>query len=411
MIQFSFTISDLHYLQVLRVLIAYLLASSVAAQNQLETYVENGSVMLLSPEGDVLLSHDPEKALIPASLIKIPLAHVALNSLGENYHFETHFYHNAAGDILIRGLGDPFLVSEEIEVIAEALGQRQLKEVRRLVMDDSAFERDLDLTYDTDVNDPYAARNSALAVNFNTVSLAWSAKGELISGESQTPLTPLARELGAQLSQGEAQRINLGNDPLNGLRQTQQLFLQFLGLAGIRVTDSDFYQEMLSDEWTLFYRHISSKSLREILEGMLRFSNNFIANQLFLVIAAESTGYPLSTSNAREALQQNLSELYGTNFGKDPESLLMLEGSGLSRAQYSTAEGMIHILEAFKPYAELLTETNGVYYKSGTLTGVYNFAGYILRSDGLYPFVILTNQNRNNRDTILQLLKEATLNL
>ena len=102
------------------------------------------------------------------------------------------------------------------------------------------------------------------------------------------------------------------------------------------------------------------------------------------------------------ALQQQLAKLYGDSFGRDPLSLLMLEGSGLSRSQRSSAAAMMHILEVFKPYAELLPEANGVLRKSGTLTGVYNFAGYIIEEDGLYPFVILTNQAANNRAEILR---------
>ena len=82
----------------------------------------------------------------------------------------------------------------------------------------------------------------------------------------------------------------------------------------------------------------------------------------------------------------------------------MLEGSGLSREQRSSAIGMMHILNQFEEHAELLPEVNGVLRKSGTLTGVYNFAGYIPRADGLYPFVILTNQAANNRADILRLL-------
>ena len=105
------------------------------------------------------------------------------------------------------------------------------------------------------------------------------------------------------------------------------------------------------------------------------------------------------------ALQQQLAQLYGDSFGRDPQSLLMLEGSGLSRTQRSSAAGMMHILEVFKPYADLLPQVGGVLRKSGTLTGVYNFAGYIRGPDGLYPFVILTNQAINKRAEILRLLQ------
>lgn len=386
-------------------LVGSAMAFPLAAQERLAALAGDGSVMLRSPKGELLVSINPDRALVPASILKIPLAQVALTTLGEDFRFETHFYRNDSGDLLIRGLGDPFLVSEEIARIADILAQRGLQQIRRLVMDDSAFEADPDLPLERGASDPYAARNSALAVNFNTVNLAWTADGRLITGEAQTPLTALARELGAALSPGEEQRINLGDDPRAGLRQVQQLFRLFLEESGITVSDAGFNRSAVSDQWTLFYQHRSSRSLRENLDGLLRYSNNFIANQLFLTLAAQGSGYPVTSEVARAVLQQQLAELYGDSFGRDPQSLLMLEGSGLSRTQRSSGAGMMHILEVFKPYADLLPEVNGVLRKSGTLTGVYNFVGYIRGPEGLYPFVILTNQAANNRAEILQLLK------
>ena len=233
----------------------------------------------------------------------------------KGFRFETHFYLNSSGDLLVRGLGDPFLVSEEIAHIVDTLAERGLKQIRRLVMDDSAFEPNPDLPIESGTNQPYGARNSALAVNFNTVNLAWSSSGRLITGEPQTPLTALARELGAQLSPGEKLRINLGDDPAAGLRQAQQLFLHFLVESGITLSDTDFYQNAVTDEWRLFYSHRSSQSLRDNLEGLLRYSNNFIANQLFLTLGVQDSDYPATTKSARAALQQQLAQLYGDSFG------------------------------------------------------------------------------------------------
>lgn len=386
-------------------LLGYAVAVPVAAQDRLAALAGDGSVMLRSPNGEALVSINPNRSLLPASILKIPLAQVALTTLGEDFRFETHFYRNDSGDLLVRGLGDPFLVSEEISRIADTLAQRGLGQIRRLIMDDSAFEADLDLPIENGSNQPFAARNSALAVNFNTVNLAWTADGRLTTGEPQTPLTALARELGARLSPGDPQRINLGDEPAAGLIQAQQVFQYFLEESGIKVSDGGFYREAVADEWTLFYQHRSSRSLRDNLDGLLRYSNNFIANQLFLTLGAQGNGYPATAEAARAALQQQLAELYGDGFGRDPQSLLMLEGSGLSRAQRSTGAGMMHILEVFEPYADLLPEVDGVLRKSGTLTGVYNFAGYIRGSEGLYPFVILTNQAVNNRTEILRILQ------
>jgi len=402
----------LHTFTLSVLLVGCALAFQVAAQDRLATLAGDGGVMLRSPNGETLVSLNPDRTLVPASLVKIPLAQVALTTLGENFRFETHFYRNDSGDLLIRGLGDPLLVSEEIALIADTLAQRGLQQIRRLVMDDFAFEPDPDLPLERGTSQPFGARNSALAVNFNTVNLAWTTAGRLITGEPQTPLTTLASELGARLSPGELssgapqrKRINLGDDPRAGLRQAQQLFRHFLRESGITVSDAGFNRHAVTDEWTLFYRHRSSRSLHDNLDGLLRYSNNFIANQLFLTLGAQGSGYPATAEAARTALQQQLSVLYGDSFGRDPQSLLMLEGSGLSRAQRISAVGMMHILEVFKPYADLLPEVDGVLRKSGTLTGVYNFAGYFLGPDGLYPFVIITNQEVNNRAEILRLLQ------
>lgn len=121
-------------------LLSYAAALPVSAQSRLETLVGDGGVLLHSPNGEVLVSINPERELVPASLIKIPLAQVALTTLGESFRFETLFYQNSSGDLMIRGLGDPFLVSEEIARITDILAQRGIQQINRLVMDDSAFE-------------------------------------------------------------------------------------------------------------------------------------------------------------------------------------------------------------------------------------------------------------------------------
>jgi len=377
----------------------------VQAQN-LESVLGNGAVLLQSPSGETLLSVNADRAMIPASLLKIPLAQLALQALGEDFRFETHFYRNTSGDLLIRGLGDPFLVSEEVALISEQLRAAGLQQVRRLVVDSSAFAPQLRIPGQADTRQPYGAINSALAVNFNTVNLAWTANGELISGEAQTPLTPQARVLAQGLTTGQPQRVNLGNDPAAGLRQVHQLFAALLAQAGVAIEDTGFVQGSVDDNWQPFYQHRSTRSLQDNLEGLLHFSNNFIANQLFLTLGAQAEGYPVTLAASQRALQQGLQRLYGTGYATEPERLLMIEGSGLAREQRSSAQGMMHILQHFLPHATLLPLEDGAYRKSGTLTGVYNFAGYIVGTDGLYPFVIMTEQAGNRRAEILRLLQQ-----
>ena len=62
---------------------------------------------------------------------------------------------------------------------------------------------------------------------------------------------------------------------------------------------------------------------------------------------------------------------------------------------------MLGILEAFRPYRSLLQEKDGMYIKSGTLTGVYCYAGYFKAGGSSDPFVLMLNQRRNTRQVLL----------
>ena len=86
----------------------------------------------------------------------------------------------------------------------------------------------------------------------------------------------------------------------------------------------------------------------------------------------------------------------------------MTEGSGLSRRNRITVQAMLVILDRFKPYASLLPRTSknhqDILVKSGTLTGVYSYAGYFVHESSLDDFVLILNQENNTRDRLLALL-------
>ncbi len=64
------------------------------------------------------------------------------------------------------------------------------------------------------------------------------------------------------------------------------------------------------------------------------------------------------------------------------------------------------VLKNFQPHYDLLSSRDGAWFKSGTLKGVYNYAGYIRQEERFYPYVIMLTQPHNKRDTILNLLKK-----
>ena len=77
---------------------------TASAQQALADFAGNASILLQSPAGKIVFSLNADLPLVPASLLKIPLAQAALTALGEDYRFETHFYQNARGDLLVLSL-------------------------------------------------------------------------------------------------------------------------------------------------------------------------------------------------------------------------------------------------------------------------------------------------------------------
>ena len=93
------------------------------------------------------------------------------------------------------------------------------------------------------------------------------------------------------------------------------------------------------------------------------YSNNFIANQLFLTIGARQAGLPATWEKGKRAMNSYFED----KFGLGQDQVYIQEGSGISRRNKITARAMITILQAFQPHANLLPLEKGRRIKSGTL--------------------------------------------
>lgn len=357
---------------------------------------------LVKKGATVIAAHNPDRRLMTASIFKIATAAAALRRLGPEFRFNTDFYQNEEGDLFIKGWGDPGLTSEEVAYIIGELRERGLKPVRRLLLDDSAFQLEREIGEGS--RNPYDAGNAPLAVNFNTVNLTVAANRQVRSGEAQTPTLPLMAALGRDLPPG-TQRISLPASLAMANRHAGELFI-YLGereaaelFAPERITigrgEAPRGPEPL-------YRHRSRPPLSSNLAELLRYSNNFSANQIFLTLGAHKHGYPATWAKGKEAVAEYLHQ----ELGIAAKELTLEEGSGLSRQNQATAGAMLTILEAFRPHAELLPERQGQSVKSGTLTGVYAYAGYFHNGAQRDPFVLILNQPRNTRDKLLTLLEQ-----
>ena len=131
----------------------------------------SGLVLVVDAEDKELVAQNADEPFVPASVTKVVTAWLALQVLGEDYRFETRFYLDAKRALYVHGGGDPFLISEELAVLAEALvAAIGKKPVTGIVLDASYYPTDLRIPGVEDSNRSFDALNSALAVNFNTIN-------------------------------------------------------------------------------------------------------------------------------------------------------------------------------------------------------------------------------------------------
>lgn len=351
---------------------------------------------LLVMDGDqrALFSQRADEGFVPASTTKLVTAFVALRHWGAEHRFKTEFYlqHRSDGVWLgVKGFGDPFLTSEALNEVAQKLAahfqQAGVKRLQGMVLDASYYEAALSLPGNAHSANPYDAVPSALAANFNTLYVA-KIGGKVVSAEPQTPLTPTAEALSARVPSGKT-RLNTGRDAEVGQRYFAELLAAFLGRQGLEVGAALKWQKIVPETAaaTPFYTYWNAMTLAEVIKPMMKYSTNFIANQLALSLSAELYGPPATANKVKRLFAEQLKAHF------DWQDAYIEEGAGLSRNNRLTPLQLAELLEAFRPWQALLPEVEaGVFAKSGSLLGVSTLAGYIQRRQRWLPFVVMMNE-------------------
>ena len=91
------------------------------AKEKVAALAPSGLVLVIDAEGKELIAQNADKPFVPASVTKIVTAWLAMEVLGGNYRFETKFYLDNNRVLYVRGGGDPFLISEELEPLGREL--------------------------------------------------------------------------------------------------------------------------------------------------------------------------------------------------------------------------------------------------------------------------------------------------
>jgi D-alanyl-D-alanine carboxypeptidase/D-alanyl-D-alanine-endopeptidase (penicillin-binding protein 4) len=372
-----------------RLAIALLLVPAPAlagVKENVAALAPSGTVLVLDDKGNELVAQNADQPFVPASVAKIVTAWVAMEVLGGDYRFETRFYLDGDRKLYVRGGGDPFLISEELAPLARDLVAAIGKEpVSGIVLDASYYPSDLRIPGIENTSEAYDALNTALAVNFNTISAV--RKGNTVrSAEEQTPITPIAISQFRDRGPNGRGRISLSKDPAVSLKYAGELIAAFIEQEGGSVK-GEVTTGTVPEGLKPVYVHRQSRTLSQILTQLLLGSNNYIANQVFLEVGG-TLGGPVSLDKSLKVANG----LLAANGLAD--SIHLVEGSGISRDNRFTARGLAKVLHLFEPNATLLRSGDGTLFKTGTFSGVRTLAGYAdTATHGRVRFVISLNSN------------------
>jgi len=185
---------------------------------------------------------------------------------------------------------------------------------------------------------------------------------------------------------GRLERINTGPDHKIAERYFAELLAEFLRREELEVGDKISWGKVPAT-LPLTYRHLNSRTLASVIKPMMKYSTNFIANQLVLKLGAEYHGNPASSDKVTLTLKEQLSTEFGWKL------FFLEDGAGLSRINKLSPAQLVDVLGRFRIWKHLLPEIEPrIHAKSGSLIGISALAGYIKKKDEWRPFAVIINE-------------------
>lgn len=369
--------------------------------NRIKPFINDNCSIKITSNNNTLLSINENTMLKPASIIKILSSYYFIKMLGTDFRFYTDFFFDGK-NLYLKGYGDPLFISEEIEKVAINISKVKRK-FQTFYIDSTFFEKPIVIPGVGSTLRPFDTQNGAVVSNFNTIKVNIT-RNQIISGEKQTPITPLSETIARRSRLNGLHRMNIGvlSDCIDfGEIYTGELITHFLRENNVRI-ESGVYLKSVPPTAAHIYRHFSSFKLTDVIENLLKYSNNFITNQIGLYICGRNISPPANQSRSIQILYNFLSRNH-----RDLLNIELKEFSGISWDNLITAKDMNTILNLFEPYKHLLPEKNGFFYKTGTLTNVRSIAGYYVNENGKqFNIVIMLNDNVTNLNRIINIIKQ-----
>lgn len=381
-----------------------------------------------------------DRAVNPASTMKLVTTYAALELLGPTHQWKTAFYTDGPlrdgvlqGNLYLKGGGDPKLTMERLWLLLRDLRHAGVQQVQGdLVLERGHFRIEGHTPFDDDGGDrtkPYLVEPDALMVNLKTLRLIvrGEARGAAVLAEPAIPYIRIDNRVKVTApascpgwpqvtynfqpqADGTLEVVAAGQIPEGCSGQRYLSLLDHAAFTGgtvralwnelggsiagrDRLGATPGNARLLAQAW--------SPDVVEIIRDINKYSNNTMARQLFLSIGAQ---FRTEADKDDSMAAQRVIRSWLARKGITAPHLVMENGSGLSRAERISAREMALILQAAwrSPYAAEfrssmpLVAMDGTmrrrlqrtplvgeaHIKTGTLNNVRAIAGYSRDSNG-----------------------------
>jgi D-alanyl-D-alanine carboxypeptidase/D-alanyl-D-alanine-endopeptidase (penicillin-binding protein 4) len=405
--------------------------------------------------------------LNPASIMKLATTNAALELLGPAYKWRTQAYTSALlvgdvlhGDLIIRGGGDPKLVLEKFWLFLREIRTKGIREIRgNLLLDRSLFEAgEFDAAlFDGDPLRLYNVGPDALLLNFKAIAFhfipneATKTVAVLVDPpiDGYPVIAPVLTNEPCERWKSKLQTVFNGRDISFPGTFPASCGERIWTVHPYQMTQNQYFEAVFRKMWTdlggtligevrngeipvnaRLVGESESAPLSDVIRDINKYSNNVMARQLLLTLAAEVFKLPANAERGAQAVKT-----WMNNKKIDAPELVVENGSGLSRAERISAQTLGRMLVAafrspvmpefisslplaghdgtMRQRLKARTAAGHAHIKTGSLTEVRAIAGYVLAASGRrYALVFIINHpnasaaGHEAQDALLQWVHE-----
>ncbi len=393
-----------------------------------------------------ILSHNAEHAMNPASVMKVVTTNAALDLLTPAYRWKTEVYRDGSladwqlqGNLLIKGYGDPAFKAQDFWRLLISLRQAGVRKISGDLIIDKTYFATAGSTesFDGEKWRAYNALPSAFLVNGRSTSFKFAAADDAvnITQEFELPEVVIVNKMKRLTGVCADWRSRMRYDVQQAADKAVVTFSGSYAVdCGERFLELSLFED---DQYAFFtfrklWRELGgefngdlklqpipphavkileqqSEPLGSIVRDINKWSNNVMARQLLLTLAAEKTGAPATETKGASVVQE-----WFAAKGFNGNELVIENGSGLSRMERISADLLGKMLvRAYKSpvMPEMMaslpilaldgttqqrlrqSEANGrAHLKTGSINGVSAIAGYVLDANShRHVLVMLVN--------------------